>query len=191
MIKLRELILSDLFPEHMRTSHLKALSYACNQMIDVVLDCSEQTMLFSNVDNLQDSKLDLLAVMLHAPYYKTSFDIEMKRELVKNAVRYRNYAGKNISIQEILSLFYGEVHIEEWYQYDGEPFHFRLLSKEKVLTPEMVVECMKIIQLLKRVTAVYDGIQFEKDISMDEYAGVFLHVNDYITITQKEETDEV
>lgn len=182
MIELKDLLLYQLFPKQMQTAHLKALSYACRKMINTVLHFSEQTMLFTNVEHLKNEELDLLAAMLHAPYYKTDFDLKTKRELVKNTVRYRNYAGKNISIQEILALFYGEIDIEEWNEYGGVPYHFRMVSKDKVLTAEMVQECLRIIELLKRITANYDGIRFEKDIGMSEFAGVFLHVNDYICI---------
>lgn len=187
MIELKDFLIHELFPKNMQTNHLQALSFACNKMIHLLLSCSEQTMIFTNVDSLNDDGLDLLASMLHAPYYKSAFNLDRKRELVKNAVRYRNYGGKNISIEEILSLFYGEIQVEEWYEYDGEPYHFRLVSKDKVLTEDVVRECLRIINMLKRVTAVYDGIRFEKDIDMSEYGGVFLHVCDYINLKQREE----
>ena len=187
MIELKDLLLSKLFPSHMQTEHLKSLSYACQKMIVMLLHFSERTMLFANVEHLEDKELDLLAAMLHAPYYKSDFDLKTKRELVKNAVRYRNYAGKNISIQEILALFYGEIDVEEWHEYNGAPYHFRMVSKDKVLTVQMVQECLRIIELLKRITADYDGIRFEKDIDINEFAGVFFHVNDYIWIEQQED----
>ncbi len=191
MIELKELLLYKLFPKHLQTAHLQALSYACQKWIEIVLQYSNGTMLFANVEDLGETELDLMAAMLHAPYYKSDLDVELKRELVKNAVRYRNLAGKNMSIQEILALFYGEIDVEDWYEYNGEPYHFQLISKDKVLTPEMVRECMQMISLLKRVTANYDGMRFKKDIDIYEYAGVFFHVNDYMCISQQEDEYEV
>lgn len=78
-----------------------------------------------NVDKMPEWRLDEMAQELNC-LYDYNADIEAKRRWIKDATPLFYSYGTPKAIYNFLEGFFDQVELEEYWQYGGEPFHFRV-----------------------------------------------------------------
>lgn len=78
-----------------------------------------------NIDKMPEWRLDEMAWELGC-LYDHNVDIETKRRWIKDATPLYSALGTPQAIYNFLEGFFEEVELEEYWQYGGEPFHFRV-----------------------------------------------------------------
>lgn len=149
----------DLLPTSFQTVTTQCLSFAINQAICKLLECVSKIGITSSIDELPESILDLLAIELNIPYYNQSVDIKEKQNIIKTGVTYYMKVGSTIAVEKVLAQIFGAAKITEWYEYEGEPFHFKAYVSGVDMNPKNAKRIENSINAVKNVRSVLDEIQ--------------------------------
>lgn len=124
MIKLTEGGFADLWGGE-KSPEILSISYALQMQVARIVAAAEKTKCFSDIDKLADETLDYFAVEMRTMYYDQTLPIEKKRAIIKNTLNWYTKGGTTSAVRELLSVVFGEGDLEEWFNYDGDPYHFR------------------------------------------------------------------
>lgn len=151
MIKFTEGGLIDIWPE--KDPEIQALSYALQQQFKKLKAYADKTQCYSDVDDLDEEILDYFAVEMRSMYYEQDLEIERKREIVKNTLKWYTYAGVPATVAEMVGVVFGSGKIVEWFDYDEPPFTpgtFDIITSAR-LTPDIIDQLNAMIQKAKNV----------------------------------------
>lgn len=152
MIKLPEGELIDYLPSTMKNDvDMICLSYAIQKATERLLKYQKQTMIYHSIDILPEKILDTLAVELRSPYYSDSMTIEIKRDIIKNTLRWYAKAGTPGAVSEMIEVVFGEGKVIEWPNFDEPPYTpgtFDIVTSGQ-LTPEVADYLFGIIDHVK------------------------------------------
>lgn len=99
----------------------KALS---GQMLKNI-NLTRNIIIYADIDNLSEEILDVLAIDFKCDWYDTSYSITTKRSLIKNCIKVHKYKGTKYAVETAVSSI-NKGKVTEWYEYDGEPYKFKL-----------------------------------------------------------------
>ena len=117
MIKFTEGGLIDIWPE--KDPEVEALSYALQQQFIALKEHADRMQCFSNVEELNETVLDYLAIELQAMYYEQSMDLDKKREIIKNTMKWHIYAGTPAAVSEMVNVIFGTGRVVEWFDFEN------------------------------------------------------------------------
>lgn len=95
-----------------------------NDTIKAGVDC------IVDFDEMPEWRLDELAWEYDLLYDYTA-DIEWKRKWIREAEATYSIYGTPAGIEKYLQVVYDVVQIEEWWRYEGDPYHFRVTVAEE------------------------------------------------------------
>lgn len=96
------------------------------EFLDVV-NSAKECILLPNIDNLPSNVVDVLAWQQHVDFYDVALDLDKKRELVKNSIRWHRKKGTPAAVEEVVSTFFKNSKVQEWFEYDGKPYFFKVV----------------------------------------------------------------
>lgn len=117
MIKFTEGGLIDIWPE--KDPEVEALSYALQQQFIILKKYADQMQCFSNVEELNETVLDYLAIELQAMCYEQSMSLDKKREIIKNTMKWHIYAGTPTAVSEMVNVIFGTGRVVEWFDFEN------------------------------------------------------------------------
>lgn len=127
-MELKKIDLLALQSSYMRkdrtTQALCAALSPCYQELDEAIRC---IFIYPRIDKLSGAVLDELAWGFHVDAYDaTASDME-KRRMIKSSFTVHKYKGSVYAVQEIVASVFGtQAKVIEWFQYNGDPFHFKV-----------------------------------------------------------------
>ncbi|MDR1158367.1 MAG: phage tail protein I [Oscillospiraceae bacterium] len=83
--------------------------------------------IYSRIDELPEDLLDILAYDFKVDWYGYNYDLETKRALIKDSFNVHRHLGTRGAVEKALSNVYVDAKIEEWHEYGGDPYYFRVL----------------------------------------------------------------
>jgi phage tail P2-like protein len=83
--------------------------------------------IYSQIDSLPEPLLDILAYDFKVDWYGYDYDIDVKRAQLKDSFNVRRHLGTRGAVERALSDIYPGTEVEEWFDYGGDPYHFRVL----------------------------------------------------------------
>lgn len=126
------------------------LSYM-ERVIDKGLAC------VMDCDTMPEWRLDEMAWETNC-LYDYNADVEKKRKWIKDALpQYRLY-GTPEGIYRYVRGYFDDIILEEWWEYGGEPYHFRI-TVDGNWTPEDEAWARKAVGIVKNVRSVLDAFQ--------------------------------
>lgn len=130
---------------------------------------------WDKIDEMSEAELDELAWELNILWYDTGADIETKRALVKDSDKVFKRLGTKWAVENVISAYFGDGYIREWFEYDGDPGYFRVFSSNPTITNENLNEFLNILNKVKRLSAHLEGIFITLTGEMHLHTGVQLH----------------
>jgi len=82
--------------------------------------------IYSRIDELDEPLLDILAYDFHVDWWDADYSIEQKRQTLKDSWRIHRMLGTPAAVKLGISAVYPSASAEEWFEYGGTPFCFRL-----------------------------------------------------------------
>ena len=126
-MKLSELDLMEFLPAWMRTDeNAKALAYAVEHQLQRLISQFKSLVIYASIDTQSDAILDELGWQFNIPEYSSSLPLETKRKLVQSAILTHKQRGTVAAVERVVTDIFGDGYVEEWFQYGGEPYHFRV-----------------------------------------------------------------
>lgn len=111
----------------MRDKNGYAMAKAIEKCVQIVTEAAENAMAtFGDVDRMPSWRLDELAREWNMIYDFNAY-ITDKRRWVKNAWSSARYLGTPEAVAQHVGQMYMHVEVQEWWEYDGEPWHYRLI----------------------------------------------------------------
>ena len=165
-----------LLPMFMRDDDaVKGLAAGVDEIIPQLAASLSTLSTWDHIDSLRDAELDELAWELNIQWYDATADLGVKRELIKNSDKVYRHLGTKWAVENVITTYFGEGYVQEWFEYGGEPGHFRVLSTNPSLTQERLTEFINLLNKVKRASAKLDGIIINLASQMPLSVGVAFH----------------
>ena len=119
----------------------------CRDGVDTLLD----------VDKMPEWRLDEMAWEYNIPY-DFEANISQKREWVRNAIPMYRILGTKRAIIQYLTGYFGEIEVQENWEYGGDPFHF-MVTVGGEWTPKTEAWARKAIERVRSVRSVLDDLR--------------------------------
>lgn len=172
-MKLKDIDLSLFIPQFMREDkNAQAFIYALNQALSPVINNIKQASIYARIDELKEDVLDMLAEQFNITEYSTSYSISVKRSLIKNCMLIHHQRGTVSAVEKVVNDVFGNARVEEWFDYDGEPYHFKVFTTNASASDEMLEEFERIINASQNCRSYLEQAVVELYQSMDVYVGI-------------------
>lgn len=182
-MKLTDIEFVRLLPLFMRDDkNAQAFAYAVQSQIVSVSLAIEHAKLYSRIDSLTDAVLDELAWQFNIAEYKNDYDISIKRELVKGCMELHYKRGTRAAVEDAVKKIFGDATIEEWFEYGGNPYHFKIRTTNLQSTDEMLQEITKIVRETQNVRSYLEEVIVEIVQSMNIYVGCTAIIMDDVSL---------
>ena len=127
-----------------------------------------QNIIYPRIDELPENVLDILAYDLHVDWYDFDYPIEAKRSIIKDSVKVHKRLGTVYATLTALRSVYPNSEIEEWFDYGGEPFLFRVvIDVTKAKAPAEYFQIKRAIDAYKRLTAHMESLIYQCRIDIE------------------------
>ncbi len=144
---------------------IQSLSYAVQQGVKQWLKCLQSVTTFSDIDSVTaEQALDLAAAENQLVYYDPSLDIDTKKELIKRMNRWNMIAGTKAAVEEIATDLFGDCTVEEWPDYSGQPYHFRVVTSIPA-SSDNVGTFNRLISRAKNLRSYLDSVSILRTLS--------------------------
>ena len=150
--------ISDLLGNSMKYNpETIAIGYAILQEKQRILALATRTRLMALIEAADEKTLDYLAVELRTPAYKDTFSVEVKRNLIAGTLPFYSKLGTPSAVNWIIRSIFGGGQIEEWFDYSGDPHHFRAFvgNDGDTITPESLDEFRRAVASVKRLALIH------------------------------------
>ena len=185
--------LIDVWPDK-ESPQIQALSYAMQQAMIRIKSYADQAMCYSMVDDLPEDILDYFAVEMRAMYYEQDLEIEKKREIVKNTLKWYTYAGTPATVADMVSVVFGKGEIQEWFDYTDPPFTpgtFDIITSAR-LTADIIAQLASMIEKAKNVRSHIRGVVIVRDVHPAAHAAIHqVAVQECTVMNTIRENDEI
>ncbi len=170
MIKLSDYRTETAFPAEMKTVERMALAYAYDRQKKLFLERMKRVYIWADLDNVDENKLDFLAVECRVLFYNSSLSPDVKRKLIQNSIYWYMKLGTRQAMEEMIDIVFGNenTNIEEWYTYAGDAFHFRVVVGTTV-TQTSIKEFLLYLNQVKNARSRFDYLVFQNGISLTIY----------------------
>ena len=158
-MKLKDIEFLKLLPAFMREdSAVIGMSKGVDEVIKMFTGFADNMSTWAAIDKLTEAELDELAWELNIQWYEHDAAIEIKREIVKNSDLVQQRLGTKWAVENVITTYFGSGNIKEWFEYEGEPGHFKIESTNPSVTNEQFNKFMRILNKVKRKSAYLDGV---------------------------------
>ena len=125
-----------------------------------------------NPDKMPEWRLDELARDESIFWYDFTAALSVKREMIKNTRQVYALLGTVAGSQRAARDCASDSIIQEWWEYDGDPAHFRIFSRLGEAA-ENAYAMVQSVTSVKRLSAVLDGIYIDlHPLRQQLYAGL-------------------
>lgn len=136
---MRKITLYDTLPNSLKNNkEIKAICESVQPTLDQQWEDVDAIAIYKNIDNLSEPIIDSLAYSFHVDCYKQEWDLSKKRAIVKNAIKYHRYKGTAWAVEDFISTIFSESWLKEWFEYGGNPYFFRIYSKNAIKNEEQL-----------------------------------------------------
>ena len=175
-MKLTDIQFIKLLPQFMQNDDaVKGLADAIDSIVPDIADSIRKLSTWDHIDELSHAELDDLAWELNILWYDTTATIDVKRSLIKDSDKVYAHLGTKWAVENVIKTYFGDGRIEEWFEYDGEPGHFRVLSSNPSINNERLTEFLNLLSKIKRASAKLDSIVMTLDAELLLGIGVAVH----------------
>jgi len=155
-----------------------ALDFQFRELASKVQDVA----VYSRIEQLPESALDILAWQFGADWYESGSDIATKRQAIQDVLYLASIRGTPAAVQRVVEIYFGDGAVEEWFDYGGEPYHFRVVTNNAAATNEQAALFMRAVDSVKNLRSQLDAVIIQWTEAMALHPGIVLHMADTLTI---------
>lgn len=144
--------------------------YLDENMDDLVL----RLLLYVHIDSLGEDLLNHLAYQFHVDFWDENLTVEQKRSLVKNSIKYHKHKGTPGAVEDLLSTIFHETWIKEWFEYGGNPYFFKVFTKDKITSYKTYEDLIRALNTVKNTRSWLEAIVLVREYIVTIYtAAIF------------------
>lgn len=180
---IKQIKLIDLIPSSIANDEqVKAAAQALDLELQAVTAVIKETMLLSRLDELPETVIDLLAWQWHVDFWDEELTLVQKRKLVKNSIAWHRRKGTPSAVEEVVSTILGGAIVQEWFEYGGEPYYFRVIKIDGQVTEEMYPKLKRAIDAVKNVRSWIESVSLSRKVNSDIFYGVMQSTHSKVDI---------
>lgn len=122
--------------------------------------------IYPAIDRLDERLLDILAQDFKVDWWDPNYSLEEKRRTLRDHWRVHKSLGTPAAVVTAISAIYQGTTLEEWFQYDGEPYHFRLnidLTGDQG-DPERMQRVLERLEYYKSLRSHLDSVDYSSRV---------------------------
>lgn len=182
-MKLNDINFVKLLPKFMQDDDFNiGLANGIDDFIGKLKATFDTFSVWDRIDELTEEELDKLAWELNIEWYRQAASIEVKRQLIKDSSFTHSKRGTKWAVEKVINTYFGDGYIQEWFEYEGEPGHFKVFSSNPTITDEKLQEFLEILNKVKRASSHLDGITISLTGQMKLHTGVGYKETSFETI---------
>ncbi len=160
MIKLSGSRFTDIMPDNLASQvETQAFAYAVGRQIEKLCAYSDAARTYAAIATMPEWLLDYMAVELRTPSYDENYSLKTKRALIQESLLFYTQMGTPAAVNRIIETIFETGYIEEWYEYDGDPHHFRAyVGDGGEVGPGELEEFRRVLSSVKRLSSWLDDI---------------------------------
>lgn len=118
--------------------------------------------IYANIDTLPEEILDILAIDFKVDWWSFDYTLEEKRRTLKSSWYVHKRLGTKGAVERALSAIYEGSEVVEWFEYGGEPYHFKLIIPvdETTLDPKKHETVLNLVSFYKNLRSVLDDVEY-------------------------------
>jgi phage tail P2-like protein len=154
----KENLLSALPPVLAKDKSMSALADSIADKLVAQNSDIDAIRIYTALRSLPENLCDILAKDFKIDWYGYNLPLEVKRQQIANSFSVHRMLGTVGAMHKALSDIYPETSVEEWFDYGGDPYHFRIVlnvSRQRV-NDFSDVDLRKSIAIYKRLSARLD-----------------------------------
>lgn len=183
MIKLSGSRFTDIMPENLaEQTEIQALAYAVGRQVEKLLAYADGARTYATIYAVPEKVLDLLAVELRTPYYDENFSLPTKRALIQETILFYTQMGTPAATEKIVSSIFGRGYIKEWFEYNGEPHHFRVIVENMEAVEKLLGEFLNVLRAVKRLSSWLDSVTVLQRHEHHLYTGFAVRVGRIVSL---------
>lgn len=175
MIDIENSSIIYMLPSHLKQKpEIQAIGAALNIQVKKVLSLCNRISLYSKIDELDGEVLDILAAELKTQFYNAEFSLEIKRDLIKNALKWYMKVGTPKAIEEMVTVVFGQGKIVEWYEYGGKPFRFKVITNATI-DDTNIEKFNEMIRNVKNARSILEAVESIRNIETSYKYGSYTY----------------
>ena len=183
-MKLDDVNFIELLPAFMKNDEACiGLSEGVNKVSSRLAERIKLLTTWNQIDKMSSAELDLLAEELHISWYDKLAAIEVKRNIIKQSDMVHAKLGTNWAAMQVINEYFGESKIIDWYEYGGEPGHFKIQTLNQSILNSKANAFMQILEKVKRKSAHLDAIELISDGQCHTYVFITNVESEVVTYT--------
>ena len=188
-MKLEDVELLKLLPAWMRDdAAIQGLAAGSDEVTKAINAKLRLLSRWDHIDELTEAELDEMAWELNIQWYDSTASIESKRSVIKNSDLVYSKLGTPYAVEQIVTSYFGAGEVREWFEYGGEPHHFKVLSDNPELVNNNLQLFLKLLGIVKRRSSWLDAILICLTGEMKLYTGFIVREYTEETNTMGPET---
>lgn len=161
-----------LLPQFMRDDEAnKALAFAMDSLLSDPGKRAKVVRKWDQIDNMNHAQLDEMAWELNVDWWDSAFTLETKRAVIKTCYRVLEKRGTKWAVEELVTSAFGMGQVFEWFEYDGQPFMFKIRTNA-TLTKDGMSYFLSMIDKVKSARSHLELIEIVRTINQSIHAGV-------------------
>ena len=108
---------------------IQALASAIASELETLAQKVQLAEIYTHIDDLDETMLDALAADFKVDWWRPDASISEKRAALKASWYIHKHLGTKSAIETAVADYLGDGKVEEWFEYGGKPYHFRVSSK--------------------------------------------------------------
>lgn len=147
--------------------NMQALAKAIAEKLAVCVADTDAPRIFPRIDELDEALLDALAWDFKVDWWDYSYSLQEKRNTLRQSWYVHKHMGTPAAVKTALSAIYPDSKVEEWWEYDGEPYHFRLKIPVDASTLDASKHStvLSLVAFYKNLRSVLDSVEYSGSTS--------------------------
>ena len=182
-MRLQELRLNRFLPAFLRQDKTaEGFCYALERQLKKIVSVTPAVSLYANLENLDEKVLDALAFQYHIPEYMTNFSVEQKQKLLRGCLHSHQLRGTVAAVEQVVEKIFGFGYVEEWFEYNGQPYRFKVHTANPSVEDDMVAEFERILEATQNIRSVLEQVVVELSGEEAQYVGCYRQEGEILSI---------
>lgn len=123
-------------------------------------------LIYPAIDSLDEPLLDILAYDFKVDWWDPEYSLEEKRRTLKSSWRVHRLMGTKAAVEAAISAIYPNTTVQEWFEYGGEPYHFKLCidASDSVVNLDKQRRVLKRLEYYKNLRSWNDRIEYHVEL---------------------------
>ena len=150
-------------PEVLRNDEsMAALAASVAQVLAQRPEEIRRLAIYPRIDEIPEELLDILAYDFKGDWWDADYTLEEKRRTLKDSWRVHRMLGTKAAVETAISAIYQNTQVSEWFEYNGEPYHFKLLidATYENVDPAKHRRVLDRVEYYKNLRSVLDEVEY-------------------------------